>query len=505
MVKRVLLHLLVISFLVALISCPSPVSVSQPKAPTGMTAAAESQTAITVQWTDTNAGKAAYRLERSTSATSGFSLLGTTAAGATVYADSGLSAGTTYYYRAAALLGNSISDYSSVASVTTDSAATPPTTAPTAPTNLVATANGPSAVTLTWSDTTGDATGFMVTRVTTQTGATPVVLNSGVPLSATTRSYADSNSGLTAATEYGYAVMAVNSIGNSSPSNLAWVTTSSLLSLSAPAGILASQGVFGSSIYVDWSAVSTATKYNVYVASDPAGMFTLLGGVTAKHTSITGCTSNVQEYFEVSAVDGSGNETNRSTPVVGWAGPCVFSECFETTRLQGYWVAGSPAPSCALVAPGAYYTATSLQLSHPSGNAGMSGLLADMGQNAQPSYVGFWFMVTPATFANDIAFFAVSNSTNAYFPVFIDVMKTGVVAAIDASQNYEGNAPYQQNVWCHVECRNINFAYHTYDFYVGGVFYCTVTFPSGAADMRKISLEVYDPKAVVQWDEISVQ
>ena len=107
---------------------------SQPAAPTNLTATPDAtfpSTQIDLSWTNTagadEAGIAIYR--STTSAASGFTLLATVSASTTTYSDSGLSAGTTYWYQVVALLN---SDGSSAPSNTTSATTTATPTAATA-------------------------------------------------------------------------------------------------------------------------------------------------------------------------------------------------------------------------------------------------------------------------------------------------------------------------------------------------------------------------------------
>ncbi len=88
-----------------------------PAAPSGLSAAALSSTGIALSWADNSADEDGFKVERGTFATGPFNQVATVTAAS--YSDSGLSAGTTYYYRVRAYNGSGNSDYCPVASATT--------------------------------------------------------------------------------------------------------------------------------------------------------------------------------------------------------------------------------------------------------------------------------------------------------------------------------------------------------------------------------------------------
>jgi hypothetical protein len=90
-----------------------------PVAPLNLAVKVASNTQINLSWTGSQ-GATGYQIQRSTSPTSGWTQVGSTAAGTTTFQDTGLNAGTTYYYRVRAIAtGNIASAYSNVASATT--------------------------------------------------------------------------------------------------------------------------------------------------------------------------------------------------------------------------------------------------------------------------------------------------------------------------------------------------------------------------------------------------
>src|SRR5688572_5350976 len=129
-----------------------------------------------------------------------------------MFVDTGLAATTTYYYRVRAVNGAGASGFSNVANAQTQSGP------PSAPTGLSATANSSSQITIGWTDTCTNETGFEIERsisnlpfvalATTAAGATSFV-----------------DTGLSPATTYVYRVRAVNAAGTSAFSNEASART----------------------------------------------------------------------------------------------------------------------------------------------------------------------------------------------------------------------------------------------------------------------------------------
>src|SRR5438093_245137 len=182
------------------------VDTTPPSTPTGLTAAVAGSTGANLSWSAStdNVGVTAYIVRRNgvqiaTPATTSF-------------ADTGLSAGTTYSYTVAArdAAGNLSPDSASVSVTIAD------TTPPTTPTGLTAAVAGSTGANLSWSASTDNVgvTGYIVRRNGVQI-ATPA-----------TTSFADT--GLSAATTYSYTVAARDAAGNISPdSTSVSVTTAS--------------------------------------------------------------------------------------------------------------------------------------------------------------------------------------------------------------------------------------------------------------------------------------
>lgn len=195
------------SFNISLTSTIAAPAVVAPAAPQGLTASASGTSAASVAWTAV-AGAASYTVERQ-SAAGAFTAIASVTAPA--YADSGLSAASTYSYRVTAVNSGGSSAPSATATVTTAAPA-----APAAPTGLTA-ANSGTAINLAWNASAG-ATKYNVYRT-----IAGVQTLAGSP---TATSFADT--GRPASTAHSYVVKAVSAAGESAASNTAAITSSAV-------------------------------------------------------------------------------------------------------------------------------------------------------------------------------------------------------------------------------------------------------------------------------------
>jgi fibronectin type 3 domain-containing protein/regulation of enolase protein 1 (concanavalin A-like superfamily) len=176
-----------------------------PNPPSNLVATPLSQTTINLTWNDNSSDETGFKIQRSTNG-GGFVTIFTTGAGATNYTDASAQAGNTYTYQIVATNASGDSAPSNAQSVTTT------TPAPAAPSNLVA-SQGPSGISLTWSDNSNNETGFVIERKL-GAGGTYAVLTT---TAAGATSFLDTS--VTPGQTYFYRVSATNAGGNSSPSN----------------------------------------------------------------------------------------------------------------------------------------------------------------------------------------------------------------------------------------------------------------------------------------------
>ena len=193
-----------------------------PAAPTMLTTTANSTSQITLNWVDNSNNETGFNVERQNGAS--WTLVTTTAAHATSYADTGLTPNTAYTYRVSAVNAAGTSAPTNTSTATTQQVVLP--TPPAAPTLLTTTPNSQSQITLNWTDNSNNETGFNIER---QNGAgwTPVItVGAGVT------TYADT--GLAANTAYTYRVNAVNAAGPSAYTNTSTATTLPVVAQNPP-------------------------------------------------------------------------------------------------------------------------------------------------------------------------------------------------------------------------------------------------------------------------------
>ena len=246
-------------------------------------------------------GATSYRIYRSTSRGSGYSLLGTTTA--TSYTNTGAKAGTTYYYRVKAVNDAGLSPYSNVVSGKVKSV----TPKPSAPVVKIGNSAASGKPMLTWNTVSG-ATSYKVYRATSQNGT--------YSLLGTVTATSYTNTGAKAGTTYYYKVKAVNSAGESAYSNVvsgrATVTTLTM-------GHSSTSG----KPQLTWKAVSGATSYKVYRATTKNGAYSVINTTKARTYTNTGAALGTTYYYKVEALNASGKSMGFSAVVDGKVAPVL--------------------------------------------------------------------------------------------------------------------------------------------------------------------------------------
>lgn len=201
-----------------------------PAAPNNLVATAASSTRVDLSWSDQSTNEDGFSIERST-AGGAFAVLANVGANVTTYANSGVTASTAYTYRVRATNTAGNSAYSNSASVTTPSG----TNTASPPSNLVATANSTTQITLAWSDNSTTEQSFKIERSIAGGSFAQIAT---VPAETTTYI----NTGLTAPTSYNYRIRAAFTTGDSAYSNTATAVTPGTTS-PPPTGTLAQADV----------------------------------------------------------------------------------------------------------------------------------------------------------------------------------------------------------------------------------------------------------------------
>ena len=225
-------------------------------APTGLKASAGGQTRINLSWT-APAGAVAdaltgYKIESSPSGADGSwtDLVASTGNTATVYTHTGLTAGTTRYYRVSSLNANGTSGPSNEASATTAA-----TGAPGPPTGLIAAEREQNRINLSWTAPSGNApTGYKIEASPSGAAGTWTTLEFNTGSTGTTYAHV----GLAPETTLYYRVSGVNAAGTGDPS-----TTASAMTRPQQPGALRVEAL-GSGLRVRWHSQSGVTSYQVH-------------------------------------------------------------------------------------------------------------------------------------------------------------------------------------------------------------------------------------------------
>ena len=253
-------------------------------------------------------GATSYRIYRSTSRGSGYSLLGTTTA--TSYTNTGAKAGTTYYYRVKACNDAGLSPYSNIVSGQVKTV-TPKPAAPVVKIGHSAASGKPM---LTWNAVSG-ATSYKVYRATSQNGT--------YSLLGTVTATSYTNTGAKAGVTYYYKVKAVNSAGESAYSNI--VSGQSKAVTPKPAAPVVKIGHSASSgkPMLTWNAVDGAASYKVYRATAKNGAYSVINTTKALTYTNTGAALGTTYYYKVEALNAAGKSLGFSDVVEGKVAPVL--------------------------------------------------------------------------------------------------------------------------------------------------------------------------------------
>ena len=394
-------------------------------APTGMSG----NTQVVLVWAAPNANGSAitgYQVQVSTSSAGVYTdATGCTTAAtstATTCTATGLTNGTAYYFKIAAI------NAAGTASASAASASIVPNTVPntaSAPTGVA----GDTQVALSWSapSNSGSAiTGYRVQVATSAagsyadaTGCTSASSSSGTTCTAT---------GLVNGTTYYFKVAAINAAGTATYS----AASSGVVPYGIPATASAPTGTAGNvQVALAWVAPSAngsaITGYQVQVATSASGSYSSATGCTANATSTattctaTGLTNGTAYYFKVAAINAAGTATASSA----------------SSSLTPYTVAGAPAAASGTSGN----TQVSLSWSAPASNGGsaITGYQVQVSTSAAGSYSNATGCTANATSTGTTCTATgLTNGTAYYFKIAaINAAGTGT-----ASSASSGVTPY---------------------------------------------------------------
>jgi titin len=231
----------------AAVSARTAAAAQPPSAPSNLRATASSTSTIRLSWQDNASNESGFTVEKSTD-NSTFAVLSTISTPNTTACDAtGLSPGTTYWFRVKAWNSAGSSAPTASVSVTT-------LQLPAAPSTLQASPTGFDSIHLTWHDNSSNETAFLIEYSTS---------SNFLALSSTT-SAANTTSfdiaGLTPGTQYWFRVSSRNANGTSSPCSAVSATT---LKPVPPPSDLTARATSSSLIELDW--IDNATDEDEYV------------------------------------------------------------------------------------------------------------------------------------------------------------------------------------------------------------------------------------------------
>ena len=269
-------------------------SLSPPADPTGLSAAADSPTSVTLNWTDNSDDESGFVVEADDG--SGFSELINLNPNVTAFQATGLAPDTAYTFRVAAFNAGGSSAYSNTAGATTSSL-----DAPAAPSGLAASVLSATQVELSWTDNSDNEDTFILER---KSGGGSYAVVASLDPDTTSIILSD----LSVGTAYDFRLLARNAGGDSGYSNEASATTPTPDLPLSPDGFGAS-ALSSSEIQLVWNDNSdNETGFRIEYRP-VGGSFALLATAGADSTGflVSGLAGFTGYEFRVRAFNDDGN------------------------------------------------------------------------------------------------------------------------------------------------------------------------------------------------------
>jgi|GEM_PF-788919 len=393
------------------ISTPPP----PPGTPTNLATQVRSSTRIDLTWT-ASPNSSGYFVERApdNAGTPGNYALVTTLQGmsSTSYNNTGLTSGTSYWFRVRAFSAADVSAYSTAVNATT-------LIAPAAPSGLAGAPISTTRIDLAWTDNATNETAYLLDRAPDNAGSAGTYAQIA-SLPAGTSAY--SNTGLAANTRYWYRVRAMNATDTSAYSNV--VSTTTPTGPAAPTSLTAT-AISATQINLAWTDNTTAeTGYTVERAPDnagSAGTFAPIATLPANSVSYSDATltQNTRYWYRVrafNAVDVSAysSNANATTPPLPPAAPsALVADVVNSSRIDLSWTDNSNNESSFLIE----------RALDNGGSPGSYSQIASVGSNVTAfsntgltSSTQYWFRVRSTNVAGNSAYSNAANGTTPAAP-----------------------------------------------------------------------------------------
>jgi hypothetical protein len=282
------------------VDCTAP-----PLPPTHLVATSVDVQTVELRWTDNSAVEDGFEVQRWSEGFGEWTIVANVAANAGTYRDAGLSPDVTYWYLVRATKDGGYSYFSNYATAVT--ASTPPA----APSDVHAIPYSSTAVSIYWTDNSGNEEGFRVQRGPTDAGPWETISTTGVDEA---YSYEE---GLSTEQEVCYRILAFNSKGQSGPSSDCTTPPA------APSDLVATT-VDHQAIDLSWTNNSPAADgFIVFRYSYPYGDF--LGSVDLPKTATSyrdaGLESSSSYWYWIVAAKDGGYSDYANDAIATTAGP----------------------------------------------------------------------------------------------------------------------------------------------------------------------------------------
>lgn len=296
-----------------------------PTPPSNMNTTTISQTQIDLGWTDNSTNEQGFKVERSPDGVDNWTQIAVAGANAVAYSNTGLTCGSTWYYRTRAYNASGDSAYTDPAQGLTVICN------PTAPTGLSAAVISQTELNLTWTDNAVNESGYKVER--SLDGTTDWTEIADLPADTTT--YPDAI--LSCGTRYYYRVRAYNAGGYSGYSNKTNNSTK-ICTPAAPTG-LSALGISQGQIDLSWTDNSDNEQgFKIERSLDGINDWTqiIATGANTIAYSNTGLTCNTTYYYRVRSYNAGGDSvyTDVASAATGLCLPAAPTSLTVTQRAQ---------------------------------------------------------------------------------------------------------------------------------------------------------------------------